>query len=188
MENHNSKLAGDGIVLFVDHQHGIAERARTSERKDVDLAAAKLAKLARTYGMPVVVSAIAMSGPPKITSELKDALGDDVAVLVRNGTDSLDEPAIADAIEKTGRKTLLIAGIVTEVAVQRPALSGLTRGFRTQVVLDACNGAGERSENAAVARMTQAGVEMTSVPTIIGELAADFADPRVKQVLPLLMS
>ncbi len=62
--------------------------------------------------------------------------------------------------------------------MQRAALGGKARGFDTQVVFDACNGVSERSENAAIHRMTQAGVVLTSVPAVVGELAFDRSDPR----------
>lgn len=188
MQKTDDTLAQDAVVLFVDHQHGIAEGAAATDGKHVDRAAAALAKVARLYDIPIVVSAIDMMGKPELTHALREALGDSVPILTRQGTDSLGESAIVTAIEQTGRKTLLIAGIVTEIAVQRPALHALESGYRTQVVLDACNGKSERSERAAVVRMSQAGVEMTSVPVIIGALAANFADPRTKQAMALLVT
>ncbi len=181
-------LALEAVILFVDHQHGIAEGAKTADRGEVDEAAAKLAEAAKLYRIPVVVSAVGVTGEPKLTRRLRDALDESVPVRVRSGSDSFEDRDIVHAIEETGRKTVLIAGILTEVAVERPALTGIERGYRTQVVLDACNGKSERSENAAILRMTQSGVEMTSVPTIIGELARDFSDPRAERALALLTS
>lgn len=189
MRNGNSHYLADGaVVLFVDHQHGIAEGACTTDKKSVDLAASKLAQAAQLYAMPIVVSVVGIAGEPKLTARLADVVGETVPMHERNGTDSLEDPGIAGAIEATGRKTLLIAGIVTEIAVERAALSALEKGYRPQVVLDACNGKSERSERAAILRMTQAGVEMTSVPTILGELARDFNDPVTQRAFPLLMN
>ena len=179
-------LAEDALVLFVDHQHGIAEGAHTADHQTVDRNAARLAKAAQIFSLPIVVSVVGIRGAPQLTHELRQALGNGVALHERRGTDSLDDPTIAALITETRRSTLLIAGIVTEIAVQRPALSGRRRGFRTQVVLDACNGRGERSEQAALMRMTAAGVEMTSLPTIFGELAHDFDDPRVSELFGLM--
>jgi nicotinamidase-related amidase len=187
MPNTDDTLVSDAIVLLVDHQHGIAERAQATDGKHVDKSAASLAKAAKIFDIPIVVSVIDAMGPPVLTHALREALGDDVVMHARQGSDSLDNAEIAAAIERTGRRTVLIAGIVTEIAVQRSALHAMTIGYRTQVVLDACNGSTERSERAAILRMTQAGVEMTSVPVILGALARDFADPRAQQALALLM-
>jgi nicotinamidase-related amidase len=122
-----------------------------------------------------------------LTSALQDALGKDVKIHVRSTTDSFDNEEIRQTIESLNRSTVLIAGIVTEVAVQRPALSGKERGLDTRVVLDACNGASERSEHAALTRMAHAGVVLTSVPSILGELAVDLGDPRAQKAIGLLM-
>jgi nicotinamidase-related amidase len=178
-------LADSSIVLFVDHQNGIAEHACTARPHDVDEAASKLARAACLYGIPILVSAVAAEGEPKLTPALRATLNG-AQIHVRGGTDSLQNAGIARAVEESGRKTLLIAGVLTEVAVQRPALSAIDRGYRVQVVLDACNGQSERSERAAILRMTQHGVEMTSLAGILGELAYDFEDPRATAALALL--
>jgi nicotinamidase-related amidase len=179
-------LAETAAVLLVDHQHGIAENAQTADHNTVDKNAAWLAKAAQIFGMPLVVSVVGLRGTPELTHELRAALGDDATLHERSGTDSLDDPTIAGLLKETGRTTLLIAGIVTEIAVQRPALSGARHGYRVQVVLDASNGRSERSEQAALMRMTAAGVELTSIPAILGELARDFGDPRVRELFALM--
>jgi nicotinamidase-related amidase len=182
----NVSLAESAAVLFVDHQVGTAERGQTADPKAVDKNAARLAKAAHIFGMPIVVSVVGLRGKPQLTEELRAALGDDVALHERQGTDSLDDAAIAGLLKETGRSTLLIAGIVTEIAVQRPALSGARHGYWVQVVLDASNGRSERSEQAALMRMSAAGVELTSIPAILGELARDFGDPRTTELFALM--
>lgn len=182
----NATLAESAAVLFVDHQVGTAERGQTADPIIVDKNAARLAKAAQIFDMPIVVSVVGLRGKPELTAELRAALGDEVALHERLGTDSLDDPTIAGILKETGRSTLLIAGIVTEIAVQRPALSAARHGFWAQVVLDACNGRTERSEHAALLRMNAAGVQLTSIPAILGELARDFADPRTAQLFGLM--
>ncbi len=179
-------LADRALVLFVDHQEGIAEGARTSDHHETDKTAAVLAQAAQIYGIPIVVSAIALGKDPKLTRRLEDVLGDDFPLHVRQGTDSLDDEALRSSIDATGRRTLLLAGVVTEIAVQRAALHALEAGFEARVVLDACNGASERSERASIARMVHAGVIMSSVPQTLGELATHFSDERAQQAIALL--
>jgi nicotinamidase-related amidase len=179
-------LEGAAVLLFVDHQHGITEGAKTADKKSVDEAAGKLARAAQIFTMPIVVSTVVVNGEPQLTHQLRETLAGSVPVRVRNGTDSLEDHDIARVIEQTGRKTLIVCGVVTEIAVQRAALSGIAKGYRVMVALDACNGKSERGEWAAVMRMQQAGVEMWSVTAIVGELANDFSDGRAKQALALL--
>jgi hypothetical protein len=185
-ETERLPLDRTAVVLFVDHQHPIAEGAKTADRKCVDEAASKIARAAQIFDLPIVVSAVAPNGEPTLTHNLRETLGGSVPIRIRKVTDSFDDRDIARAIEQTGRKTLIVCGILTEIAVERVALSAIDRGYRVLVVLDACNGKTERSEWAAILRMQQAGIEMVSVPSLLGELMHDFTDSRSKQAMPLL--
>jgi nicotinamidase-related amidase len=75
---------------------------------------------------------------------------------------------------------------VTEIAVERAALGGKARGFETQVVFDACDGVSERTEDAAIHRMSHAGVVLTSLPAVVGELAFALSDPRTPKAFGVL--
>lgn len=55
-----------------------------------------------------------------------------------------------------------------------------------QVVLDACNGVSERSEAAAIHRMSDSGIELTSISAVVGELAFDLSDPRTQKAFGVL--
>ena len=180
-------LAARAVVLFVDQQEGIAERGSSADPKTAGKMAATLARAAQIYDIPIVVSAVALGMEPKLIKPLRDCLGQEHRILTRVGTDSFDDETIKGTIEATGRKTLLLSGVVTEVAVQRAALHALEEGYEVRVVLDACNGASERSEKASMERMVHAGIIMTSVPQTLGELATNFSDPKAQQAIGLLM-
>ena len=182
-------LADDALVLFADLQEGIVERSRTIERKKLGQAVAALAKLAKIFELPVLVTTVPGSdgGPAKLIPELEAEIGA-VQPLQRFTTDSLENEAIRKAIEATRRRTLLIAGVATEIAVQRPSLHGVREGYAVQVVLDACGGISERSEAASLQRLVAAGVVLTSVAAVAGELAADLSQPRSQQGIGILMS
>jgi nicotinamidase-related amidase len=180
----SNPLATRAVLLIVDHLVDVAPMGHTAPAQAVDETVAALADLAKLYDIPIVFSG--MGTAPQPTPALRKALGDDVKIHVRQTTDSFDDNAIRGAIESTGRKTVLIAGIITEIAAQRAALGGKQRGFDTHVVFDACNGSSKRSEDAAMHCMAQAGVVLSSLPAVIGELAVDFSDPRTgKTFAPL---
>jgi nicotinamidase-related amidase len=90
------------------------------------------------------------------------------------------------AIEATGRKTLLISGVATELAVQLPAISAADLGYKVFVVLDACGGMSERTEQAALLRLSKAGASAVSVMTLAGEIAGDFRDSRAQKAIGIL--
>jgi nicotinamidase-related amidase len=90
------------------------------------------------------------------------------------------------AIKATGRKTLLISGVATELAVQLAALSAADHGYRVYAVLDACGGVSERTEQAALLRMSKAGATTVSVMALAGELAGDFREPKAQQAIGIV--
>jgi nicotinamidase-related amidase len=175
----------DSAILFADLQAGIIELGATNELARLRRSVGALAKLAALFAMPVVVTAAPAEGGPRVTPEIAAALGE-LPPYVRTTTDAFTHPATRDAILKTGRKTLLIAGVATEVIVQHSALSAVAAGFAVQVVVDACGGLSPRTEDAALRRLVQAGVVTASMASLAGQLAGDFTQPKGAQAIGIL--
>ena len=177
----------DVVILFADLQAGIVELAQTNPLPRLKTAVLALAKLAKLFNMPAIVSGIQGEdgGPAKVLPEIAQALGE-LPTHHRTTCDSFLNPDIVAAINGTGRKTLLISGVATELAVQLPALTASDRGYRVYVVLDACGGIGERTEQAALLRLTQAGATTVSVMALAGEIAGDFRDQAAQQAIGIL--
>jgi nicotinamidase-related amidase len=76
--------------------------------------------------------------------------------------------------------------VATELAVQLPALTASDQGYKVFVVLDACGGMSERTEQAALQRMAKAGATTVSVMTLAGELAGDFREVKAQQAIGIL--
>lgn len=176
----------NAVVLFADLQAGIIELTATNELTRLRRAVSALAKLARLFEMPTIVTtAPTKEGVVRVTPEIAAALGE-LPRYMRTTTDAFLHAETRDAIAKTRRKTLLIAGVATEIIVQHSALSGAARGFDVQVVVDACGGLSPRTEEAALRRLAQAGVIMTSIPSIAGQLAGDFTLPKAGEAIGIL--
>ncbi|MCC8943557.1 isochorismatase family protein [Bradyrhizobium sp. Arg62] len=174
-------------ILFADLQTGIIELGITNELPRLRRAVSALAKLARLFEMPVIVTtAPTQSGVPQVIPEIEKALGMTLPLHTRTTTDAFQHAETRYAIMNTGRKTLLIAGVATEISVQHSALSGAARGLEVQVVLDACGGLSPRTEDAALRRLVQAGIVTTSAPSIAGQLAGDITQPRGGQAVGIL--
>ncbi len=188
MESSKSAInAQEAIILFADLQAGIVELTATNPLDRLRKAVRALAKLARLLQIPAVVTGVrAENGnPATMIPEIGESLGE-LPTLHRTTCDSFLNQEIVSAIEATGRRTLLISGVATELAVQLPALTASDRGYRVYAVLDACGGMSERTEQAALLRMAKAGATTVSVMTLAGELAGDFRDPKAKQAVGIL--
>jgi nicotinamidase-related amidase len=173
-------------VLFADLQAGIIERSGTQDLRQLRRAVAALAKLARLFDLPAVVTtAPSPDGAPIVAPEIGAALGE-LPAHTRTTTDAFLHAPTREAIVGTGRTTWLIAGVATEIIVQHSALSGVAHGLNVHVVVDACGGLSARTEDAAWRRMVQAGVVPTSMASLAGQLAGDFTQPRGGQALGIL--
>ena len=188
MDKSNSRIdPQDALVLFADLQLGIFERAKTILPDRLQLGVRALAKLAKLFEMPAIVSGIRGEGgePAIIIPEIAEGLGE-ILTHHRTTCDSFLNAEILAAVQATRRKTLLISGVATELAVQLPALTASDMGYEVYVVIDACGGVSERTEQAALQRMTKAGVTMVSVMTLAGEFAGDFREAKAQQAVGIL--
>jgi len=188
MDDSKSRInAEDTIVLFADLQTGIVELSQTNPVDRLKTGVRGLAQLAKLLGIPAVVSGVRGEDgkPSKIIPQIADGLGD-LPTHHRTTCDSFQNEEIVSAIKATGRKTLLISGVATELAVQLPALTASDQGYKVFVVLDACGGMSERTERAALQRMAKAGATTVSVMTLAGELAGDFREAKAQQAIGIL--
>ena len=189
---HSKIVANDTLVLFADLQSGIADLPLTIPYAHLQKGGLALARLAQLFELPTIVTAVAGQdgSPPQIMPEI--ALGLNLSGLnerptyLRTTADSFLNEAIKTAIEATGRKTLLISGVATELAVQLPALSGADLGYRVFVIVDASGGTSQRTEEAAFRRMSQAGASSVSIMTLAGELAGDFTEAIAQKSIGIL--
>lgn len=176
----------DTIVLFADLQEGIAELSRTNPYDRLKKGVSALARIAKILSLPVIVTGVAgAEGPAKIMPEIAEALGE-ITVIHRTTADAMLNESIGAAIAATGRRTILISGVATELAVQLPAISAVDLGYRTFVVLDACGGVSERTEQAAISRIESSGGWLVSVITLAGELAGEFTSPEAQALVPVI--
>ncbi|MDN7144275.1 isochorismatase family protein, partial [Pseudomonas sp. JQ170] len=74
----------------------------------------------------------------------------------------------------TGKKQLIIAGVVTEVCVAFPALSALAEGFEVFVVTDASGTFNALTRDSAWDRMSQAGAQLMTWFGLACELHRDW--------------
>ncbi|MCX4781686.1 hydrolase [Streptomyces sp. NBC_01264] len=162
-------------VLFVDHQPQMFFGTGSGDRTSIINATVGLAKAARIFDVPVVLSTVAaesFSGP--ILPQLADVYPDQ-KITDRTTMNAWEDEAFVEAVKATGRRKLVIAGLWTEICVALPTLSALEQGYEVYVVTDASGGVSPEAHENAVQRMVQAGaVPMTWVQVLL-ELQRDWA-------------
>jgi nicotinamidase-related amidase len=164
----------DCALVLVDLQAGLAFGVGSEDRQVLLNNAVALARAARVFEIPVVASTSATkvySGP--MMPALQAAIPEVVPIERRN-MNIWEDDHVRAAIEATGRRRLLMAGLLTEDCVTFGALSALASGFEVFVVGDACGGLTPISHDLALRRMQAAGATMSSWIQVLLELQRDW--------------
>lgn len=96
------------------------------------------------------------------------------------------EPRFAEAVERSGRRTLYLAGTETHICIAQTALAALARGLRVVLPVD-CLGSRRPLDHAtALRRLERAGAVLSTWEAIVYEWMREGRHPRFKQVLPIV--
>ncbi|SPC14497.1 isochorismate family cysteine hydrolase YcaC [Cupriavidus taiwanensis] len=162
-------------VLMVDHQAGLLSLVRDIEPDKFKNNVLALADLAKYFKLPTVLTTSFEDGPNgPLVPELK-AMFPDAPFIPRPGQiNAWDNEDFVAAVRATGKKQLLIAGVVTEVCVAFPALSAIEEGFDVFVVTDASGTFNEITRDSAWHRMSEAGAQLMTWFGVACELHRDW--------------
>jgi len=160
-------------LLLVDPQAGLAFGVGSIDRQMFLNNLIALAKTARAFGLPIVSTSATKvySGPlmPAVQAALPG-----VVSLERRNMNVWEDEAARSAILKTGRRRLIVSGLLTEACVTFSVLSAIAAGFEVYVVGDACGGLTPASYDLALRRMEAAGARVTSWIQVLLELQRDW--------------
>lgn len=181
--NADSLLTPQNAVLaLIDYQPEQYKGVASVSHDELLAHVTMLGRVATSFELPVVLSTVyvkhGMSGTNK---ELLDVLPG-VAEIDRTTMNSWEDPDFRAAIERTGRKKLIIAGLWTEVCVAFPTLDALRAGYQVYVVADAIGGVSRVAHESAMQRMIQAGATPISVLGLACELQRDWGRPEADRL------
>jgi len=100
----------------------------------------------------------------------------------RSSVNAFDDARVARAIEATGRKKLIFAGISLEVCAAFPAITAVGKGLDAYVAVDASGTFSETKRLAGLLRMLQAGVILSDYATLMVEILKDNGRPEAGEV------
>lgn len=183
----------DSIMLLIDHQSGLFQLVRDIEQPTLRNHVVALAKVAHLANMPTFTTASVPDGPNgPLIPEIHESNPNAVYIPRSGQINAWDNPEWVKAIEKTGRKTLIIAGTLTSVCMAFPTLSALEKGYRVFCVVDASGNWSKMATDLTIARVTQAGAMPIDTYAVLAEImstwnrtdAFDFANIMVDHIVP----
>lgn len=172
----------DVAILLIDHQSGLFQTVKDIDVTSLRNNVATLAKIAAIENIPVITTASEPNGPngplmPEIHKYAPHAV-----YVPRNGEiNSWDTPAFVEAVKKTGKKKLIIAGVLTSVCVAFPSISAVSEGYEVFAVIDASGDMSPLSSQTTIARLSLAGVIPISTTAVCSEIQKTWNRPDALQ-------
>jgi nicotinamidase-related amidase len=165
----------NAALVVIDYQPSQVQTVTSMDRDLLVDNVVSVARLARTYDLPVVLSTVNVAnGQQPTIPELKACLVDSPEI-DRTQINSWEDADFRQAVESTGRKKLVMTALWTEVCLAFPALDAMRAGFEVYPVVDAVGGTSPEAHRAGLERIVQAGAQPISWVSLACELQRDWA-------------
>ncbi|WP_137822241.1 hydrolase [Pseudomonas sp. D(2018)] len=172
----------DAAMLLIDHQSGLFQTVKDMPMTELRANAITLAKVATLARMPVITTASVPQGPNgPLIPEIHEAAPHAQYVARKGEINAWDNPEFVAAVEKTGRKTLIIAGTITSVCMAFPSISAVNAGYRVFAVIDASGTYSKMAQEITLARVVQAGVVPMDTAAVCSEVQRTWNRPDAAQ-------
>lgn len=170
-------------ILLIDHEPQMFFGVESDCRNAVLNAVTGLAKTAQAFGIPIILSTVEaakFSGP--LVSKVQSVFPD-ITPIDRTTLNAWEDANFQKAVQSTGKKKLLLAGLWTEVCVALPTLSAIEDGFEVYVVADASAGSSKQAHQMALQRVIQAGAKPVTWQAALLEMQRDWANKDTYQAV-----
>jgi nicotinamidase-related amidase len=187
----NTRFTADTTaILLIDHQVGTMGWVKSISFEEMKRNAVMLAETARILKIPTVLTSSMeeyTQGP--LLSELQASLPTAFAERIKRMgiVNAMDDANFAAAVQATGRKKLIVAGVTNDVCTVYPVLTLLAQGFEVQVVADAGGSPTRLADEMSLRRMERAGATLTTTNQLIAELAGTWATPEGGELVQLII-
>jgi nicotinamidase-related amidase len=164
----------ESVLVLVDHQAFQFANMHSHETQLVVGNVVALAKTAKVFGVPTILTTVLEERGGYIIKGIQDVFPDQKPIN-RTFINAWQDARLVDAVKKTGRRKLVIAGLWTEVCVAMPALQAQGENYDVYAVTDASGGVSVEAHAMAVQRMIQAGIKPINWLAVLCEWQRDWA-------------
>jgi nicotinamidase-related amidase len=163
------------VVTLIDHQPQMLFGVSNFDRQSIINNTVALSKAARVFNLPVVLSTVeTKSFSGNLWPQIK-AVFPKVTPIERTSMNAWDDKNFVAAVEKTGRKKIVLAGLWTETCVALPTVQAIHDGYEVYVVEDCCGDVSVLAHENAMKRVTQAGAKPVTALSVMLEWQRDWA-------------
>src|SRR5579871_4825992 len=180
--SYEALTSDNAALVLVDHQVGLMTGIRDISIGELKHNVVGLAQAAKALNLPIIVTTTSRDslwGPtfPELVAALPGT-----PIIDRSSVNAFDDARVARAIEATGRKKLIFAGISLEVCAAFPAMTAIGKGYSAYVAVDASGTFSETKRQTGLLRMLQAGVILSDYASLMVEILGDNTRPEAETV------
>ena len=176
----------DSVLLLIDHQPFQFANLHSHEPTMVVNNVVGLAKGAKVFGVPTILTTVLEERGGLLIKDIQNVFPEQKPIN-RTLINTWEDQRVVDAIEKTGRRKLVVAALWTEICLAMPVIQALGEDYEVFIVTDASGGVSLEAHEMAVRRMIQAGAVSLTWLAVISEWQRDWARestlPRIVQVM-----
>jgi nicotinamidase-related amidase len=164
------------VVALIDHQPQMLFGVSNFDRQGIINNTVALAKSARVFDVPVVLTTVeTKSFSGNLWPQIKAVFPKQVPI-ERSSMNSWDDKNFVAAIQKSGRKKIVLAGLWTETCVALPTVQAIHDGYEIYVVEDCCGDVSQLAHENAMKRVIQAGAKPVTSLSVMLEWQRDWAE------------
>ncbi|NRD48889.1 hydrolase [Corallococcus exiguus] len=164
----------NSVMVLIDHQPYQFANLHSHEPTMVVNNVVGLAKAARVYKVPTILTTVIEERGGYLIKGLQDVFPEQKPI-DRTFINTWEDRRVVDAVKKTDRKKLIIAALWTEICLAMPAIQAAGEGYDVYAVTDASGGVSREAHDMAVRRMQMAGVTPITWMAVAAEWQRDWA-------------
>jgi len=179
----SSKLSEKGLLTrdncllaLIDHEPQMLFAVTNCDRQGIINYTVALSKAARVFDIPVVLSTVeteSFSG--YLWPQLK-AIFPSKTPVERTSMNPWDDKNFVAAVERTGKRKMIIAGLWTETCVALPTIQAIHDGYEVYIAEDCCGDVSQLAHDNAMRRLSQAGAKPVTSLSVMLEWQRDWAN------------
>ncbi|XYI00085.1 hydrolase [Sorangium sp. So ce1128] len=164
----------DSVLVLIDHQPFQFANLHSHEPTLIVNNVVGLAKAAKAFKVPTILTTVLEQRGGHLIKSLQDVFPEQKPI-DRTFINTWEDRRVVEAVEKTGRRQLVLAALWTEICLAMPAIHALGDGYDVFVVTDASGGVSAEAHDMAIRRMVAAGAVPITWLAITGEWQRDWA-------------
>jgi nicotinamidase-related amidase len=164
------------VVTLIDLQPQMLFGVSNFDRQAIINNNVALAKAARVFDVPVVLSTVETKGFSGNMWPQILAVFPKQTPIERTTMNSWDDQNFVAAVQKSGRKKIVLSGLWTETCVTLPTIQAIHDGYEIYVVEDCCGDVSQLAHDNAMKRVVQAGAKPVTALSVMLEWQRDWAN------------